>query len=132
MPAPNTAEAQAIVDAQVDKMIGSIKTGGRKAALADLDSRLPAFMDKLKLAVKDKDIEAIYWIQIEIVTMFHIYGVQSHISPQLAIELLKGAREYKKDFSLKIDTGDAAEDEAMMRALRDASLIKARTMKKTL
>jgi len=81
-----------------DKLQKKVKAGSftlSPAELVELRLRQDSLLLRLDKAVFEQDIPSIYWINVEIQTICHIYGLPSPLGSSVGVEVLRGLREIR-------------------------------------
>lgn len=63
--------------------------------LVELRSRQEGLLLKLDAAIASEDVQSLYFINAEVMTLCHIFGVASPLSAGIGSEVLRGLREMR-------------------------------------
>jgi len=95
------------------------------AELVELRTRQDLLIQKLDQAIQDEDIQAIYWINAEVQTICHIYGLPAPQGTGVGTEILRGLREMRSLAIPETGTNNVEAMKAVLTAaLQDAAKIK--------
>ena len=107
-----------------DKAKKELKKRGRDFSLlphelVELRARQDSLLTKLDDAIATEDVQALYFINAEIMTLCHIFGVASPLNSSIGSEVLKGLREMR---SLTIPEESTASNMEAMKTILGAAL----------
>lgn len=93
------------------------------ADLVELRTRQSTLLACLDQAIADKDIETVYWIQVEILSICHIFGIPSPLGSTIGVEVLRGSREMKNLAIPEVATAETYKS-IIASALSEASAVR--------
>lgn len=87
----------------------------------ELEARRDSLLAQLDKAIQSRDVEAVYWLNVEIMSLYHIHGESSPLRGPLGTEVLKGLREIKfpNGATQSTDQDAEANKEMLKQALAD-------------
>lgn len=95
------------------------------AELVELRTRQDILIEKLDKAIQEEDIQAIYWINAEVQTICHIYGLPAPQGTGVGTEILRGLREMRSLAIPETSTNNVDAMKAILTsALQDAAKIR--------